>query len=163
MPRSYLRSIVAVILVSLTGAVGASGQTGPQKPTPSPSIWRQPKNTPAPGEEAPVPLDTNDPRFRSYFSTVREKIKATWTYPRAAGERGIEGEAVIEFRIGKDGRLVSARVWRSSGAAILDQYSTTAVQTAAPFPPLPDDVANDTLTILSTFRYSVRGVGPSAK
>ena len=162
MPRFYLYSMAAVIFVSLAGAVGATAQADPDKPTPTASIWRQPENAPA-SWEVPVPLETNDPRFRPYFSKVREKIKATWTYPSAAGERGIEGEAVIKFRITKDGRLLSAHVWRSSGAAILDQYSTTAVQTAAPFPPLPDDVANDTLTILSTFRYSLRGGGPSAK
>jgi protein TonB len=91
---------------------------------------------------------------------VREKIKATWTYPSAAGERGIEGEVVIEFRIAKDGHLESTGVRLSSGATILDDYSMRAVQTAAPFPPVPDDVAKETLTIDSTFRYSLRSIVP---
>jgi len=164
MPRSYLHIMVAVILMSLGVAGSSSGQeVDPQNPRPPASIWRQPRNTPASPADAPVPLETNDPRFHAYFSKVRERIKATWTYPRAAGQRGIEGEVVVEFRIAKDGHLISAGVWRSSGATILDDYSIRAVQTAAPFPRVPDDVAKEILTIHSTFRYSLGSVGPSPK
>jgi TonB family protein len=152
--------MVAVILASLSVAGGTSGQADPQKPRPPASIWRQPWNGPASPGDAPVPLETQDPRFQAYFSKVREKIKATWTYPSAAGERGIEGEVVIEFRIAKDGHLESTGVRLSSGATILDDYSMRAVQTAAPFPPVPDDVAKETLTIDSTFRYSLRSIVP---
>ena len=160
MPRPHLEIMVAVILASLGVAGGASGQVDPQKSRPPASIWRHPRNAPASSGEAPVPLDTQDPRFQTYFSKVREKIKATWSYPSAAGERGIEGEVVVEFRIAKDGHLESADVRRSSGATILDEYSIRAVQTAAPFPPVPDDVAKETLTVDSTFRYSLGRVAP---
>ena len=163
MPRAHRGPIVALILASLSVVGGASGQADPQKPRPPASIWRQPRNTPASPGDAPVPLETPDPRFQAYFSKVREKIRATWTYPSAAGERGIEGEVVVEFRIAKDGRLESADVRRSSGAAILDEYSVRAVQTAAPFPPVPEDVAIETLTIESTFRYSLRSAAPRGK
>ena len=160
MPHSSLHIIVAGILLSLGAAGASSGQVDPQKPQPPASIWRQPRNAPASPGDAPVRLETSDPRFHAYFSKVRERIKATWTYPSAAGQRGIEGDVVVEFRIAKDGHLVSADVWRSSGATILDDYSIRAVQTAAPFPPVPDDVAQDILTIHGTFRYSLRSVAP---
>ncbi len=163
MPRPHLETMVAIILASLSVAGGASGQADPQTSRPPASIWRQPRNAPASPSDAPVPLETQDPRFQAYFSKVREKIKATWTYPSAAGERGIEGEVVVEFRIAKDGHLESAAVRRSSGATILDEYSIRAVQTAAPFPPVPDDVAKETLTIDSTFRYSLRSPAPRGK
>jgi TonB family protein len=163
MPRPHLETMVVVILAILSVAGGASGQADPQKPRPPASIWRHPKNAPASPGDAPVPVETHDPRFQVYFSKVRDKIKATWTYPSAAGERGIEGEVVVEFRIAKDGHLESTGVRRSSGATILDEYSIRAVQTAAPFPPVPDDVAKDTLTIDSTFRYSLRSVTPRGK
>ena len=155
MARSYLHTMAAVILVSLRLAGSSSGQVDPQKPRPPVSIWRQPRNVPASPADAPVPLETQDPRFQAYFSKVREMIRATWIYPSAAGERGIQGEVVVEFRIAKDGHLESIAVRRSSGAPILDDYSVRAVQTAAPFPPVPDDVAKETLSIDSTFRYSL--------
>jgi TonB family protein len=163
MPRPHLETMVAVILASLSVAGGASGQADPSKPRPPASIWRQPRNAAASPGDAPVPLETQDPRFQAYFSKVREKIKATWTYPSAAGARNIEGEVVVEFRIAKDGHLESTAVRRSSGAPILDEYSMRAVQIAAPFPPVPDDVAKETLTIDSTFRYSLRSAAPRGK
>ena len=163
MPRPHLETMVAVILASLSVAGGASGQVDPQKPRPPASIWRQPRNAPASPGDVPVPLETQDPRFQAYFSKVREKIKAAWTYPSTAGERGIEGEVVVEFRIAKDGNLESTAVRRSSGAPILDEYSMRAVQIAAPFPPVPDDVAKETLTIDSTFRYALRNDAPGGK
>src|SRR5215470_2884135 len=158
----HLRTMIAFILVSLSLVAGAGAQVMQARPT-APSIWRQPRNGSASLEGAPVPLETIEPRFQAYFSKVREKIKATWTYPTAAGERGIQGEVVVEFRIAKDGRLESVRVRRSSGATILDDYSLRAVQTAAPFPPVPDDVAKETLTVESTFRYVLSSGSPRAK
>lgn len=163
MPRPHLEIVVAVILTSLSVAGGASGQVDPKEPRPPASIWRQPRNAAASPSDAPVSLETQDPRFQAYFRKVREKIKATWTYPSAAGERGIEGEVVVEFHIAKDGHLESAAVRRSSGAPILDEYSMRAVQIAAPFPPVPDDVAKETLIVDSTFRYSLRSVPPRRK
>jgi len=163
MVRPHLGTVAAIVLlVGLSGAGGSHAQVDPQKSRPAPSIWRQPRNTSASGDSA-VPLETTDPRFQAYFSKVRDRIKATWTYPSAAGARGIEGEVVVEFRVAKDGHLESADVRRSSGAIILDEYAIRAVQTAAPFPPVPDDVATETLTIDSTFRYSLGRVGQPAK
>ena len=163
MPHPRLEAMVAVILASLSVAGGASGQADPQKSRPPASIWRQPRDAPTSPGDVPVPLETQDPRFQAYFSKVREKIKAAWTYPSTAGERGIEGEVVVEFRIAKDGNLESTAVRRSSGVPILDEYSMRAVQIAAPFPPVPDDVAKETLTIDSTFRYALRNAAPRGK
>jgi hypothetical protein len=44
-------------------------------------------------------------QFQDYFNKVRERVKSKWVYPRAAGERGIEGQAQIKFYIAKDGQL----------------------------------------------------------
>jgi TonB family protein len=162
MSRPYLGTMVAVILLSLSLVGGAGAQVMQERPTGA-SIWRQPRSGSAYLEGAPVPLETNEPRFQAYFSKIREKIRATWTYPTAAGERGIQGEVVVEFRIAKDGRLESVQVRRSSGATILDDYSLRAVQTAAPFPPVPDDVTKETLTVESTFRYVLSSGSPRAK
>jgi len=163
MPRPRGGIIVVLVLASLTLTGNPGAQPKPQEPPTPASIWRQPRGASTSPADAAVPLETNDPRFQAYFSKVREQIKATWIYPSVAGERGIQGEVVVEFRIAKDGRLESAYVRRSSGAAILDDYSLRAVQTAAPFPPVPDDVAHETLVIASTFRYVLPGGSPRTK
>jgi TonB family protein len=162
MSRPHPGTVIALALAGLSVAGHLHAQVIRQEPSEAASIWRKAGNaSTSPG--AAVPLETNDPRFQAYFSKVRAKIKDTWTYPRAAGERGIQGEVVIEFRIAKDGRLESAYVQRSSGATVLDEYSLMAVQTAAPFPPVPDDVAKETLTVDSTFRYFAGGRSPQPK
>jgi protein TonB len=106
-------------------------------------------------EGQPIPLDTPEPKYQDYFNKIRERIKANWTYPRQAGERGIEGELLIEFHIAKDGRLEFIALRNSSGVAILDDYAMTAVKLAQPFPPVPDEIAKQTLAINGQFKYQI--------
>ena len=106
-------------------------------------------------EGAPVPLDTPEPKYQDYFNKIRERIKANWIYPRQAGDRGIEGELLIEFHIAKDGRVSYIELRRSSGTAILDDAALTAVKLAQPFPPVPDDIAKQTLAINGQFKYQI--------
>ncbi|MGH7373461.1 MAG: energy transducer TonB, partial [Candidatus Rokuibacteriota bacterium] len=127
---------------------------------PPASIWRQPGGGLQGGgrggvEGEPIPLDTPEPKFQDYFNKVRERIKSKWVYPRPAGDRGIEGELLIEFHIAKDGRLAFIELRHSSGTAILDDAALTAVKLAQPFPPVPDDIAKQTLAINGQFRYQI--------
>jgi TonB family protein len=106
-------------------------------------------------EGEPTPLGTSEPKYRDYFNKVRERIKAKWVYPRPAGERGIEGELLIEFHIAKDGSLEFIELRRSSGTALLDEAALNAVEQAQPFPPVPDSVAKQSLAINGAFRYHI--------
>jgi periplasmic protein TonB len=108
-------------------------------------------------EGEPIPLDTPDPKYQDYFNQVRERIKAKWIYPHEAGERGIGGNLMIEFHIGKDGRLSHLELRRSSGVEILDDYALRAIQLAQPFPPVPDVLAKNVLAISGLFTYQIIG------
>jgi periplasmic protein TonB len=147
-------------------AQSAPSPSPPNQPqvaaTRPPSIWRQPggggglQGGGRGGVDGdPIPLDTPEPKYQDYFNKVRERIKSKWVYPRPAGERGIEGELLIEFHIAKDGRLEYIELRRSSGTAILDDAALTAVKLAQPFPPVPDDIAKRTLAINGQFRYQI--------
>jgi TonB family protein len=119
----------------------------------------------AAGASDPIPLDTPEPKYRDYFNKVRERIKAKWVYPRQAGERGIEGEVVIEFHIAKDGRLEDIALQRSSDEPLLDTNAMNAVtgdargvKFADPFPPVPDELLSwGSLAISARFRYQIVG------
>jgi len=108
-------------------------------------------------EGEPIPLDTPEPKYQDYFNKIREKIKANWIYPREAGDRGIQGELLIEFHIAKDGRLEYLALRHSSGEEILDRFAMNAVRLAQPFPPVPDDIAKRMLAINGMFRYQIVG------
>ena len=49
-------------------------------------------------------------------------------YPPEAVARGIEGETILMLRYTADGKLLEARIARSSGHAILDQAALRAVR-----------------------------------
>jgi protein TonB len=147
-------------------AQSAPGPAAPSQPQVAvarpPSIWRQPggggglQGGGRGGVDGqPIPLDTPEPKYQDYFNKVRERIKSKWVYPRPAGERGIEGELLIEFHIAKDGWLEFIELRRSSGTAILDDAALTAVKLAQPFPPVPDEIAKRTLAINGQFRYQI--------
>ncbi len=80
-----------------------------------------------------------------------------------AGVRGIGGELLIEFHIGKDGRLEFVELRRSSGTPILDDAALAAVKQAQPFPPVPDDIAKRWLTVNGSFRYNITGPGKTSR
>jgi len=89
------------------------------------------------------------------MNKVRAKIRANWSYPRDAGDRGIEGHLLIEFHIAKNGNLEFIALRDSSGVRVLDDYAMTAVKLAQPFPPVPDDLAKNALAISAEFRYQI--------
>ena len=144
---------------------GSNTQTAlARPPTPAPpSIFRQPggggglRGGRGGVEGEPIPLDTPEPRYQDYFNKIREKIKANWIYPREAGDRGIQGDLLIEFHIAKDGQLAYLDLRRSSGEEILDRFAMNAVRLAQPFPPVPDSIAKRALAINGMFRYQIIG------
>jgi TonB family protein len=146
--------------------VGGQTQTALAKPpgSPPPSIFRQPgagggglRGGRGGAEGDPIPLDTPEPKYQDYFKKIREKIQAKWIYPREAGDRGLQGELLLEFHIAKDGRLAFIELRNSSGARILDDYAMRAVELAQPFPPVPDDIAKRVLAINGLFKYQIVG------
>jgi len=65
---------------------------------------------------------------------------------------------VLLFKIAKDGRMLSCRVFKSSGLQSADQAAIRAVELTAPFRPLPADFRGSSIDIQFTFDYNVFGV-----
>ena len=76
------------------------------------------RSTPGTGSAAGAAAEPRKPRVdnRMHF------------YPPEAVARGIEGETILILRYAADGRLLDARVARSSGHAILDRAALRAVR-----------------------------------
>ncbi len=121
-----------------------------------------PASTPMAGargvvEGEPIPLDTKDPKFSSYFRTLRRQIKERWRYPREAADKNIQGQVVMEFGIAKDGQLDHVTVRSSSGADVLDSQAVMAVRLASPFPAVPDQIGPAGIPVLAVFKYVIEG------
>lgn len=60
-------------------------------------------------------------------------------YPDAARLRGLHGDLILTVVLASDGRVLDARVDRSSGHRVLDDAAKRIVHLAAPFPPIPHE------------------------
>ncbi len=102
-----------------------------------------------------IDLDRPDPASRTYVTKVRDRIRAHHAYPRLAADRGQGGDLQIELQLARSGRLDCAVLRRSSGSEILDRYILATVRLAQPFPSMPPQMPQPSLTLSGLFRYRV--------
>jgi len=76
-------------------------------------------------------------------------------YPTQAKQQHLQGELRLLVGVNKDGSIHNILLRRSSNQPILDQAAIEIVQNAAPFDPLPPEVAKevDVLEIIRTFQF----------
>lgn len=104
-------------------------------------------------EDGPVHLNTREPQYVTYFTSVKRAIELVWQYPEPALRYGLQGKLVLEFTILENGDLDGARLVRSSGVSVLDEEAIRAVKAASPFHPIPPWIGKRRLDILATFEY----------
>jgi len=92
---------------------------------------------------ATATLDNPDFTYGYYVDQMLSQISRNWTRPPV----GSGVEALIHYRILRDGRIVDAEVARSSGIASFDLAALRAVQTSSPLPPLPRAFRDDSLGV----------------
>jgi protein TonB len=85
-------------------------------------------------------------RFASYMDAWRTKVErlGNLNYPEEAVRHGISGALLMDVAINPDGSLHSVRVLRTSGHKVLDEAAVRIVKLAAPYPPLSEDILQDT-------------------
>ncbi len=90
--------------------------------------------------------------LHAYLKLLNQKVRNNWIPPR-----GIDRIAVIEFRISKAGKLVSAKAMPHGAAANADRAAEAAAIAALnktfPFLPLPEEIEASFLDMRYTFNY----------
>jgi len=124
------------------GSSGSAGSTG--------SI-----GNPGPGNPKGAPgIDAiKEPDFGPYMRELQKRIKMNWEPPKGNESKRV----VLLFKIARDGRLISHRVYKSSGLPAADRAAMQAVELTAPFKPLPPEYKGDSVDIQFTFDYNVFG------
>lgn len=79
-----------------------------------------------------------DPEFLLYYQSVQDRIKKAWTFLGGSNDL----TATVDFSIGPDGTLTSAKIDSSSKDAAFDDSVLRAIKRAAPFPAPPEKYRN---------------------
>jgi TonB family protein len=77
-------------------------------------------------------------RYARYQLEIQQRVNRMLEFPKALALRLEQGETVMYFVVGADGRVADGpRIVKSSGFSEFDSAALRAVQRAAPFPPMP--------------------------
>lgn len=90
-----------------------------------------------------------------YLTAVLARLQQAKRFPEQARARGEEGRAIVRLSIQRNGALAQASVTRSSGSALLDQAALETVRRAAPFPPLPPEIAGAALVLNAPMNFTI--------
>ena len=85
-------------------------------------------------------------QYARYVDDWRQKIEriGELNYPQAARDQRIYGSLVATVAIRADGSLERVQIDRSSGHKVLDEAAVRIVTMAAPYAPLPQNIARET-------------------
>ncbi len=91
-------------------------------------------------------------KFAKYLGQLRTKLEKSKINPRSR----YSGTVWLRFTVGESGEIVSREVATSSGSKILDDAAVTALERAAPFPPIPNEVGTRPLVVSVPFKFVAR-------
>jgi TonB family protein len=81
-----------------------------------------------------VDLAPTGQSVESRLAEIRRRIQAALEYPPIARWQDLEGDTLVRFEIGAEGRARGVRVVRSSGEPLLDAAAARAVVAAGVLP-----------------------------
>lgn len=136
----------------------------PAPPRPAPDARRSaPVETeaPAPAVPAPstapaMPAASSPSQAPAWQSALLGRLQRAKRYPDLARARRQEGVAHLTFSMDREGRVLSARIVRSSGSEELDAETLALVRRAEPLPAPPADLPGNLLTLTVPVRFSLR-------
>jgi hypothetical protein len=103
-----------------------------------------------------ITLNTYAWDYASYIFAMKRKLRSNTHPPAAFSLLGmISGEAVLRFKVLKDGTAIDISVLDYTGHRSLMETSMDAVRLSSPFRPLPKDFSEEYLELTWTFIYSV--------
>lgn len=145
----------------------------PPKPTPPKVVERPqprteakavPQASAAPAPPAPVAAATapgptstvNSNAVPSWQNLVLGHLERHKRYPRAAQARRQQGVAQVRFTMDRQGRVLSARLEKTSGHESLDEETVAMVERASPLPAPPPEMAQDRIELVVPVQFFLR-------
>jgi len=150
-PHAARAAMATALMVWSVAAVLAQQPPGsaPAEPATPPSASPPPEAAPA----APAQPKLS-PAMASWDKALVARVGRFQRYPAQA--HGAEGVVTLGFSIDRQGHVVSSRIVKSSGSAVLDADALTLIKRAAPLPAPPADIADVNLSFVVPIRYGAR-------
>jgi TonB family protein len=92
--------------------------------------------------------------FPWYVENVLSKIELNWVKPYVQETTPQEYNCVVYFVITRVGQVKDIKIEQSSGIPSLDLSAESAIQSSAPFPPLPNQWLEPDLAFRANFSYT---------
>jgi TonB family protein len=103
-------------------------------------------------------LNAPEVQYISYFASIKRKIELIWQYPQEAAAAGLQGDLIVDFVIGRSGKLESVELLQGSGHKVLDDEALDSIRKASPYNPIPDAYKIPNLTIRAHFIYEMHSL-----
>ena len=108
------------------------------------------------GQEQVVDTGGDPAAEANYYAQLSRYLAQHKRYPMAARRQRREGVAEVEFTINRQGQVLSSRIVRSSGHAMLDQEVLEMLTRATPMPSFPSSINQNQLVITLPVSFSLR-------
>jgi protein TonB len=99
---------------------------------------------------------TSAAALASYNQLVAAHLQRFKQYPSSAKAAGEQGAARLSFTLGRSGQVLGSRLAGSSGHPSLDGETLAMVRRAQPFPPMPPDLKQASMSFSIPVQFSIR-------
>jgi protein TonB len=90
-----------------------------------------------------------------YLLRLQVWIARRERYPAEARDKHQEGKGIVGFTIARDGKVTRVWIDQSTGSSLLDQASIATIRDASPVPPLPHDIAGNSVDFYLPVNYTL--------
>jgi TonB family protein len=106
------------------------------------------------GSELSSQIGLSNFPYTYYLQTIHGKISGNWYTSQISP--GVTGDfhTTVYFKIFRNGKISTLEIKERSGIRSLDLSALRAIQSSAPFPPLPNDYEGDFLGIHLIFEHN---------
>jgi protein TonB len=131
-------------------------QTVTERPPPPAAAPPVSAALPAPATAQPaVNAGASRASWQAQLSAWLQRYKR---YPRLAQEQHQEGVVYLRFAMDRQGRVLSARIDKGSGFALLDEEVSALIERAQPLPAPPPEVPGERIELTLPVQFSLRGM-----
>jgi protein TonB len=92
----------------------------------------------------------------SYNQRVAAHLQRFKQYPSGARAAGEQGTSRLSFTLGRSGQVLGSRLAGSSGHPALDGETLAMVRRAQPFPPMPPELTQASMSFSIPVQFSIR-------